>query len=89
MPDTSQFVDVIDVRVVSRYVLEMTLSNGQSRVLDVESFLWSPAFELMLASYPTFCRVGADPETGTIVWPNGADLAPEMLFERSKPSVPV
>ncbi len=58
-------------------------------MLDVEPFLWGPAFEPMLASHPTFLQVRVDPEAGTIVWPNGADLAPEMLFERSKPAVPV
>lgn len=88
MTASTQFVDVSDVRVLTRYVLEMTFSNGQTRVLDVEPFLWGLAFEPLLASYPTFCLVRADPEAGTIVWPNGADLAPEMLFERSKPAVP-
>src|SRR5947209_5236844 len=28
-----------------------------------------------------FARVRVDPETGTVVWPGGADLAPDMLYE--------
>jgi hypothetical protein len=28
-----------------------------------------------------FARVAVDQEAGTIVWPNGADLDPDILFE--------
>ena len=29
-----------------------------------------------------FARVAVDVETGTVVWPGGADLAPDTLYER-------
>jgi len=32
------------------------------------------------ASDEEFAKVSVDPEAGTIVWPNGADLSPSMLY---------
>ncbi len=29
-----------------------------------------------------FAEVTVDPESGTLVWPGGADLAPDTLYER-------
>lgn len=56
------------------------------RSIDLEPYLWGPVFEPMLAEYATFRAVRVDPEAGTLVWPNGADLAPEMLYEKSQPA---
>lgn len=31
-----------------------------------------------------FARVAVDPESGTIAWPNGVDMAPEPLYAEAR-----
>lgn len=43
---------------------------------------WRGVFE-PLRDPAYFARVSVDPEAGTIAWPNGADMAPDPLYERA------
>ena len=48
--------------------------------VNLRRFLRGPVFEPVLdPAY--FARVFVDHQLGTIVWPNGADFAPETLHE--------
>jgi hypothetical protein len=80
--------DVTAVRVLSRYVVELTFEAGDVRVLDLGPYLEGPAFEPLRQDHALFRQVRADPEAGTIVWPNGADISPTTPFARSRPAVP-
>jgi hypothetical protein len=35
-----------------------------------------------------FARVTIDPEAGTLAWPNGVDLDPDMLYEAASANHP-
>lgn len=54
----------------------------------VESFLSGPMFEPLAHDYDLFCQLQVDPQAGTIVWPNEADISPRTLYAESKPKVP-
>lgn len=70
--------DITAVTVVSHGVLRMTFSDGLSVELDVLDRMRGPVFAE--ARTPGgFERVAVDSETGTVVWPGGADLAPDTL----------
>ena len=71
--------EVIDVAVVKPYVLDVTFRNGEHRRVDIQDVLWGPVFE-PLHDPAVFAQVRVDPELGTVVWPNGADIAPEYLY---------
>ena len=70
---------VVAVRVLRPFVLEVTFDDGEQRRVDMEPLLGGQIFQpLRDPAYSAQVRV--DPDAGTIVWPNGADLAPEFLY---------
>jgi len=81
-------VSVTEVRVLGRYVVQLTFDTGEVKILDLEPLMWGPVFEPLLADYGLFRQVVADPEAGTITWPNGADWSPEELYTKAKAAVP-
>lgn len=56
----------------------VSFDDGTSGVVDLNGKLKGPVFE-PLNDPEYFARLSVDPELDTIVWPNGADLAPEFL----------
>jgi hypothetical protein len=49
------------------------------RRVDLEPFLKGPVFERVRRDPDFFRAVAVDGETGTIAWPNGADIDPLVL----------
>ncbi len=45
-------------------------------------------FQPLVAGYELFRQLRVDPDAGTIVWPNGADISPRTLFAESRPTIP-
>lgn len=68
------------VRYVRNYVIDIRFDNGTEKTVDIEPLLTGPVFE-PLKDHGQFCRLTIDPISKTIVWPNGADLAPEALYD--------
>jgi hypothetical protein len=68
------------VQVCGPHSLRLVFSDGVEKQVDVSPLIYGPVFEpLRAASY--FARVSLDPVAQTVVWPNGADLAPEALWD--------
>jgi hypothetical protein len=58
---------------------DLSFSDGRCAVVDLNGELDGPIFEPLRD--PEFMSQGAlDPETRTLAWPNGADVAPEYLY---------
>jgi len=58
---------------------ELGFNDGRQGIADLSGMLAGPVFEPLRD--PEFLSRGAlDPETRTLSWPNGADVAPEFLY---------
>ena len=58
--------------------LRLTLTNGQVIDRDLSALLVGPIFEPLTTARSLFCQVRV--EDGTLVWPNGADLCPDVVI---------
>ena len=74
---------VIDARHAGGYRVWLRFADGLSGEIDLERELWGPVFE-PLKNVAEFAKLYAEPECKTVVWPNGADLAPEFLHDELK-----
>ena len=73
--------EVIKVRVVRPYVLNIEFTDGKRREVDVKQELQGEVFEPL--KDPEFFAK-AMVEGGTVAWPNGADFSPEFLHHDAK-----
>lgn len=73
--------EVIRVKVVRPYVLEIEFSDGTEKEVDVGQELEGEVFEPL--KDPDYFALAAI-EGGTVAWPNGADFAPEFLYHNAK-----
>jgi hypothetical protein len=72
---------VIEARYVSGHVVWLRFRDGSAGEIDLRSALQGPVFAPL--HEPTYFRqFSVHPEFHTLVWPNGADIAPEYLHER-------
>jgi len=69
---------VTDVQYLQNYQLKLTFNDGVAGIVDLSNELWGEMFE-PLKDPVLFSQVRLDKELDTIVWVNGADLAPEFL----------
>ncbi len=72
--------DVVEVQVLEAYKLKLRFEDGVTGALDLEDFIdFTGVFE-PLRDPQYFSQVTANLEFGTICWPNGADIDPDVLY---------
>jgi hypothetical protein len=77
--------DIRGVEHLGGFRLRLTFADGLVTVIDLAERLAGdvgPVFE-PLRDPTFFAEARVDLELGTVVWPNGADLAPDALHERA------
>ena len=90
-----ELVRVRSARHVQDHIVEFTFTDGSVREIDLERYLWGPAFE-RVRKPEYFRKFRVDRTSGTITWPNGANIDPDVLYlelvlagqdEESSPSI--
>ncbi len=74
-------VDVVEARYVTGHTVWLRFEDGTTGEVNLAGELWGEVFE-PLRDVDYFKQLRVD--LGTIVWPNGADFAPEFLYERAR-----
>jgi hypothetical protein len=69
---------VVEANICGPHRLRLVFNDGTRKTVDVGPILSGPVFE-PLRDPAYFARLKIDRVCGTVVWPNGADLAPEAL----------
>ena len=74
------FLHVEKLEYLEAYKLRLTFNNQVTQDVDLSTEIYGEIFE-PLKDVEYFQQVFLNPETKTIEWPNGADFAPEFLYE--------
>jgi Protein of unknown function (DUF2442) len=77
------FLHVTGVNYLKTYELRVEFSNGVVKEVDLSGELYGEIFD-PLKKPEFFKQMRVNEETNTIEWPNGADFAPEFLYELGK-----
>ena len=77
------FLHVLEARYLHDYTIWMRFNDGAEGEIDLEAELEGDVFGALL-DLDEFKSFNVDPEIRTVVWKNGADLAPEFLHENMR-----
>jgi hypothetical protein len=75
------FPRITRVRHVDKYRLELSFSDGTTAEIDFASRIVGRGGVFRpLEDVELFKEVRVDSEAGTVVWPNGVDFCPDVLY---------
>jgi Protein of unknown function (DUF2442) len=76
---------ITDVSVRGPYVVELTFTDGSRGTVDLGPWIRGRAGVFIPLHDPAyFAKVSVDQDAGTIAWPNGVDLDPDVLYEAAR-----
>jgi hypothetical protein len=77
---------IVEAKYLRDYMIHLRFADGVEGDIDLSQELFGPMFE-PLKNFAVFKQFSIHPELHTLVWPNGADFAPEFLREAIKIAV--
>jgi len=80
-------IHVTEVKVVGPHSLEVAFDDGTRKRINLRRELYGPVFE-PLRDPVYFAQARLDPDARTVAWPNGADFAPDFLYQMAPETTP-
>ncbi len=73
-------VDVVAAKAIGGYRLYLRFQDGLEGEVDLAALVSFRGVFGPLRDEGYVAQIRVDPELGTVVWPNGADLDPDVLY---------
>jgi len=81
-----KLVRIKSVKPLRDFVVSIKFTDGTSREINLEPFLRGKIFESVRNNPDVFRAIKVDERMGTIIWENGADIDPDVLYHNLKPA---
>jgi hypothetical protein len=78
--------EITEVTVLDGFNVRLVFDDDSERTVDLEPLLRGPMFAPLKENAPLFGQVRVHSDLGTIVWPNGADMDPDVLHGDEVPA---
>lgn len=72
--------DVVEVEAREGFRVWVRFEDGLQGEVDLSHLAGKGVFRRWVDNPSEFAQVSVDPESGTIVWPGGLDVAPDRLY---------
>jgi hypothetical protein len=72
--------DIVEARIIDGYRIHLRFEDGVEGDVDISGLIRFEGVFAPLRDPKEFARIAVNLETGTICWPNGADLDPDVLY---------
>jgi hypothetical protein len=74
------------VTPLEEFTVRLEFTDNTTKEIDLKPYLHDPIFEPMRKDLRLFRAMKVDPRIGTIVWDNGADMDPDVLYKGLTPA---
>ena len=81
-----ELVRIRSVAPLGGYRVRLRFTDDSEREVDLDPYLHGPIFEPLRQDPALFTAVSVDPVLRTLVWPNGADIDPDVLYHGRRPA---
>jgi len=79
-------IRISSVKPLEGFRVRLEFTDYSVKEIDLGPFLDGPIFAPLRENADLFRRVRVDSDLGTIVWENGADICPDVLYHGRTPA---